>query len=1595
MTVTHGRLAFHASRRSTAILLAALLLGIWADQSTAQEPQRRQLILQGGPVQIQAGGVAMAQPRGAESLEDVAIFRSDREPMLWLRNAEKLLAERRYGEAVRFLGRILDSEEDFFFQPDEDKPVYRSLKSEAQRLIGRMSEAGRQSYELQYGAEARKRLSDAAANGRIDEVAAVARGMFHTQAGYDATYLLGTYYLNHERPLAAALCFQRLLDTPTVAKRLEPALSIQLATCWVRAGMPAEAERRLAELRAVNSDAKIQIAGRTERLFDDDEKALQWLSDIVGTQQRRAPVASDQWIMFRGGPSRNAMSHGSTPLLEAQWRVPTTIDPHVEKMLDQLQSAYRDRQIVAIPSLSPLVVNDVVLMRTTVNLLAVDFRTGKRLWEVPLDEETEQWLSGSMASQPTAQGASLAAAGLDQRLWEDSTYGTLSSDARLVFSIEDLSISPAVPQIPNQRVVILPNGRRTAVAASAKPYNRLAAHEIRTGKLAWELGGADGDAHGGEQSGIFFLGPPLPLEDKLYVLADSGGEIRLLVLDPANGAVLWSQQLAIVERDILQDPARGRTGASPSYADGILVCPTSAGAVVALDLTTRSLLWGYRYPRSGGNMAMMGARLRGVMFAQRGQSGAGNWTDASVTIADGQVLLTPVESGELHCLNLLDGTLNWKIARDDHLYLAGVLDGVVYLVGSNQLSAVSLADGQPVWKPDQGALPEGSSPSGRGFLSEGRYYLPLTSGEVVTFDLSTGQIVGRSTSRKGDVPGNLVSYRGAIISQGVDRVERFHQRTALEQQVASRLSHNPDDATALALRAEIHLDAGRLPQAIADLRSAFQQDPDPRTRQLLVDGLLAALASDFATHRAAASEIEALIERSEDRMTFWRLMARGLAASGQHIAALERYLKLVDMSQGNLPLDEIESGFVARRDRWLRGELTALRQLAKADERRTMNAAIDARFDRAIEDGSVAALRHVLGFFGDHARAIEARQQLAEALVLEGAYLEAELELLRLEQSRDPATSNAATARLALLLHDLGREDDAASYFSRLRGQLNKVVCLNGKTGGQLFAALAPEDPVRRRVEQPATWPDGAVEKVRGANRSTVYRFFSCDLLGSAEPFFSGKQIQLDQGRSTLVARDGFGRELWSVSLAESGAALAINPGVVHAKVEGHLLLVSAGHTTFAIDTLLEGGGARVLWSRGLSEVVPGVPLNTTVHAGQIALPWGGHRVIVNDAYGQRTGLLGNLTSDYACLTQDRELTALDPLTGEVLWRRGDIPPGVEVFGDDELLFAAASDGSEAYVLRPLDGHLVGRRQVPASGARMTSLGRQLLLWKAGGNTSAIELFDPWSGKTVWQRKFARAANEGPPKATLIGQEAVAVVEASGRFSLFDLPSGRTLIDAPIGPEPQVEAIYVLPSRDQYTLVVSRTWRNNRNGIYISSVPGGTNNPLIDGRVYGFDRTSGKLVWEQDVETQGLLLDQPAELPVLVFASRVYQRGIPGRPQSQTFYPVLCLDKRTGAVLHEERVASHFGSFEVSGDPDNHQVALRLLRESIQMTFTDRPIEGNSPVIEMDNPEADDEASARRAPPVPAGLDLERVIGEELIEDIRQRVRIEVAPAGG
>ncbi len=352
----HARNDGILTKRRAFLIIAgmAVFLAVAADWAAAQLP------IQWGP------GGRRGQFQGeveTESLDGV-FLPVDRDTSRQFERAKQLSTDGRYSDAITLLDEILQRHEDFFIQTPTDKQSFPSLKSEAQRLIGAMPPEGRQAYELQFGAKAQQMLTAAAASGDITKLEEVARRFFHTQAGYQATMLLGRRLLDHGHALAAAECFKRLSDAPAAAEKLEPQLTVLLATSWLKADKADLAKQALDKLRARDSQATLKVAGKSVRLFQEKQPPLALLQDTIERHDSLAAAALESWTLVRGDAARNATSAGGLPLMNPRWRVSTTNHPELERAISDKRKEYIDRQTCFLPVMQPLAIGDVVLMRS-------------------------------------------------------------------------------------------------------------------------------------------------------------------------------------------------------------------------------------------------------------------------------------------------------------------------------------------------------------------------------------------------------------------------------------------------------------------------------------------------------------------------------------------------------------------------------------------------------------------------------------------------------------------------------------------------------------------------------------------------------------------------------------------------------------------------------------------------------------------------------------------------------------------------------------------------------------------------------------------------------------------------------------------------------------------------------------------------------------------------------------------------------------------------------------------------------------------------------------------------------------------------------
>jgi outer membrane protein assembly factor BamB len=1469
----------------------------------------------------------------SENAGGPTLFLSDRGLQQALSHARKMIAEEQFNDAVRQLQVVLDHPEDSFYHPDtQDRSEYRGIKAEAQRIVESLPKAGREAYESQFGPEAQRLLDEARQHGDAERLAETARRYFCTRAGVQAMDLLGAYHLDHGRYLAAALCFERLLAANAVPAAELPQERLKVAFCWLRADEPERATQQLARLRQETKGNRITIGGRDVKLFSESEAPLAWLERALGGAVNVASI-EPQWMLFRGNAARSAAASGGTPFLKTQWqfsttqwKVPSDKDPlseedvDVTEQLKTLDQQYQESGNPLLPGLHPLIVGKVVLFRTYNQLEAVDLTTGRELWRsVDGDPVLEQLRQTTPAKSP-ANGQPLPISVLlRQRAWEDATFGSLSSNGDAVFCIEDLGFwgQPFQNAMANHPL-------------AAREYNRLTAYGVRTGKLLWEIGGPRGESEL-PLAGFYFLGPPLPIGRQLFVLAETSGEVQLISLNSQNGRMQWAQPLAQSELSVQFDLHRRRSGLSPTAADGVVVCPTGAGALVAVDATLRTLLWAYRYQESNA-AAGMAMRGRGMMAARIAQQNTTNmadqdrWHDALPMVVDGRVIVTPRDSDEIHCLNLLDGSLQWKRPRGQGLYVAGVSDDRIIVVGRRQIEALSLKDGSAIWAPVQ--LPP---PSGRAFLTDDLLHVPLSTAEVATIDLNRGRILARSRARDGRAPGNLICSQGMVISQRYDTISGFRQLDGLEDEINRSLAQNADDPTALALRGEIRLNQGKLHDAYTDLRKSLEGRADPETRALLFESLLEGLRTDFATYRRNLDEIEALANDSPtQRGAYLRVLAAGLQQTGDRNAAFEIYLRLAGDDVGSPPLERLEGGVAVRRDRWVRAQIADLYASASADERANMDQEIARRLKLASDSGNQESLRRFVSHFALHPAANLARKELATQLLKQGLELESEELLMVLLDSSDDKVAGWAAAQLAMALVETAHPEDAAFPCGELARRFQNVGCVDDKTGADLLEAWADNPEFAPVLKPKPGWPTGKVNVVRkdGTRNSLTRQMLPIE--GPRGPYYGSGTVSMFNGTQGIASHDGEGHEVWKLTVN----SVWYNPYTSNVRIHNHLVLATMGAHVMAIDVLGTASDRkpRLLWKEELVEAAPGGNRNAAVQMQHVRLAGGGLKVVALDQFGQPIGSVGAVNSDYLCLQRGRQLLALDPITGRTLWQRFDVTPGSEFFGDSQYIFLTSPQSEEALVLRASDGVELGNRPLPKAENRLLSTGRRTVSWTRVEDHQVLSLIDVWTRETIWKHEFAPES-----RASLVEHKAVAVVEPSGRFVLVQLDDGETQIDAPVELTGGLQQIDVIPSKEHYVLFTGNIAQMPmQNKAYAF----GNNNPVITGRVHLFDRKTGLKLWSHPLDLFGFDLSQPADLPILIFGSKMphAMAGPQGQPMHQWDYKLLCLDKRTGKPLIEMQDTGLANSVDITAERAQKRISLNIPGQKLvgfELTFTD------------------------------------------------------------
>ncbi len=1509
-------------------------------------------------VLLSAGGLSAQEnlPLGIER-ENVPLPRSA-ELDAGLRAAEQAIQRQDWDRALTILQTILDMPEDAWGGPsspgslrDRAEALWLTLPLDAQRL-----------YERRFQAQAAALLEQATETTAWGPWIEAARRFVFTPAGRQAAWRLALLRHDQAHALGAALDYERLLRIPAAATEFGPELRLRAATAWWTAGEPGRAREHVAALAAENR-APLTIAGQTFTLPTAGPAVDEWLATITGVSPRGtadslppaadAPPPAASWTSLRFLPFLSPVDWSAPPLDTEDSPHPQRVTQLTTQLLE-LDGRFRQPDSspgrLLIPAAAPLVLGQRVIVRGPDKLRALLLTDGALDWPSAAVDATFKELV--FKSDFPDREQLVRDLFLGQRCWRDRTSAQMSTDGTRVYAVMNCGMLGAF----DPAMSMLFGASRSAKGPLKE--NSLQAYQVRGGKLHWSIGSPRGPQED-EFSGLFFLGPPLPADGLLYCLVEDRGQVRLLVLDPAPSprpTLLWSQALLNVpaELSIEHHEVRRTAAFSPVALGNVLLCPTGAGYVAAVDVQRRQLLWAARYhtpsERDPRELLLRNAmRQRQNLVTVQRQAldrllDAPHWRGGNQVFVEGPfVVLTAPENHGLVCLRAATGEVVWQQPADRWLYLAAVYDGRLILVGEAQIEALWIADGTPAW-PAPIPIPP---PSGIGFPHGQRYSLPLSTGELATLDLSTGRLLARSPLGEGMIPGNLVMAGGRLIDQSAIAIRCSRSIETVARELAATLEAHPDDPVALALRGELRLHAGDVAGGRADLRRSVQAGGDPRARRVLASSLLDDLRVDFAAARDLIPELDPLVTGTPDEARFRRLLALGWQSLGERTAAFEQYLRLGALTPADEDLENLDPELAVGVERWIEAQIRELLSAASAAERTAMLDILRDRLRATAAQPPSDAVGQALAGLLRLARGTELEEEAVLAAARGSAAMHElwqEWLWLKVEASPSPKRQAEAVARLAELYLSVKNSAALAPRLARLKHEFRDVPCRDGQTGAALTAAWEadPRHAFTLAAAEVAAWPAGPLTVTRGeGDLPSLGRIVP--VIGRVEGPLRGWTFRFDDRQQRLSAYTPQGRFGWEVSLGPGSQGEQSLPRSV--MICGHLVMV-VFEERFWLVNALDATAVRFRqthWGQRLiDDAAASLPFQGL---GRQLRPRG------------QFGLAGPLRAEALVFQKGDVLTAIDPWTTRVLWRRTHSTGVAEILADDNYVVVRPYSLSETLVLRTADGTVAARHRFSdefVSPPADADWGRLMLSIRPippeghapeaaadlppGPTAVSMGMYDPLTGQFAWERTVRAPLWRGT-----IDGGTLALVDAAGAFQLIEPETGQVLWEqrlrssaADLPPQPEangaaaaaapaapVAAAQAEPPVAETVAGDSLTVFSDEHRVFVV-----LNQPQdskvmqfdrqqtaerpVNGILHAFERATGRLLWTREIIGQYVNPQLPSGWPFLVLSA------VQSRPEAESpEHRLLILDRASGAVLHESAEA-------VSGSPAsrfNRQIA--------------------------------------------------------------------------
>lgn len=1454
-----------------------------------------------------------------------------------LGEATEAIDDERYSDAIVLLGDLMERKvsdeddptlqsQDYFLEIEEDETQHlnQTVQQKCRTMIGNLPTKGWETYQLQFGALAEKLFQEASEQRDWERLKAVRRKYFHTEAGYKASFLLAQNELLLGRAISASILLDDVTVHPRAARICGPELKLlHAAACYM-------ADRKLpAEI--ANQPLKL-TGGETI----DDVRG--WVRANYSKSLVANPHTKNN-LLTGSTTERNGNGAGETPLPSEKWSTITATSPQQDKKIDELEADILRQHQLLPPSWLPLQIGDLVLYRNTDKIWGMEYATGRRIWPYPPwqeEQETTPNQSGNVVFGRTTVRSTSPADQWKMRVWNDMPHGQMTSDGKAVFLIEDLDA--VLPPPPSRIIGIRP------MRVTGQSGNTLTAVELKSeGKLLWQIGSSP--TIDSPLNGALFLSAPIVVEGSLYTVVEIAGDITLVCLNPATGELNWLQQLAAVEgAPFLSDQERRVSGATLSYSEGVLVCPTGAGATIGVNLIDRTLRWGNAYPRRAVSLTNRPFTVRQSIP----DNSHDRWINWGPIIDQQNVILTPAISDSLLCLDLLTGKTRFTKSRDGLFYAAGIRDGQLLAVGADRVNCYDIQDGSFLWRTDQDLAPGDQQVVGRGVFGQDTYFLPLSGNTLAHVSLEDGSVVKR---QKTQYPlGNLVAVQGSLLSQDANRIVRAQGKESLREAVEFLLQQNPDDVASLTDKAQVLLDDGDMVEALKLLDRARELDPsNADVLDTSIKAYLSLLRTSKNPSAKLLQELDALIDMPDDRREFIAMRLRSALDSDEISTATKMIIELSDSASAfNLPRDQglpktLTAEETSQRDlsfdAWLAGKAAEIEAKAEASGKSSeVKELIDGHLNstETQELTTIDQLETLARQFAPF-HPEELKTSLAKRLLANQSAFGAERALMgqtRADQwlnTPQPIGTETQLELLSKIYKDAGMSPDADYLKSVMDGEEGPPAVPSQVVTRGSSQPLDINQPVTARF----------VNRIRNIPGQNSLRATAPSIQGGNS--YRGWVITNDYLGTRL--QDPLGTTL-SIPAPPRPSGSSSQSNCVGIFSGGAFLLQRAGKLSMLDMTTIatQRRSDMLRWSQDFAKETGGSITRrsrATVFGDAQPRYFG-----TTGSTSQSEFRVGPILGDRVIVLNNSTLSAIDVMTGDRIWARSGVPGTGQMIAKDDLVALVTpsqygnnlTDGT-VNVYSISDGRLVDTRPWK-HGEVWSANGNHVLAYQqeTGASVATVRLVEPMTDKVVQEIEapVAQPVNDEGTRGfgRVIQDRFMVLYDNSGRLVIWDIIGGKELCRHETEALPDLGFLHVLWMQGQLLVVPAEEQQPSETGDGYLVQNATTHQPAR--RIYAISTTDGSMNWEKTFDQAwGITIVQPYASPVILLTRMLRKYTV---TDVDKFIDVTMLSVSDGKELYLKeghKVSKTTNGFETTQlvRPAQRQIIAKIGGESVTFTF--------------------------------------------------------------